>query len=89
MTTRKSININLEVGQIILVGQNQEPAEITKIEFHENSGDIQINTTRGPRKALTFKLLSDEEQQCLMKASKKKKSKKEETKVSKSADKYR
>lgn len=71
---RKNININLEEGQIILVGQNEEPAEITKIEFFEKSGDIKINTTKGPRKALTFKLLSKEEQEQRMKSNKKKKS---------------
>jgi hypothetical protein len=54
--TMKSISLNLELGQTILVGKNNEPAEITKIEFHEKSGEVNINTTKGPRKALTFKL---------------------------------
>jgi hypothetical protein len=54
--TLRNINLNLELGQTILVGQNNEPAQITKIEFHEQSGEININTTRGPRKVLTFKL---------------------------------
>lgn len=56
MSTLKNIQVNLEIGQEIVVGQNNERATITKIEFHERSGEININTTRGPRKALTFKL---------------------------------
>jgi len=54
--TLKNISLNLELGQTILVGQNNDKAQITKIEFHEKSGEVSINTTRGPRKALTFKL---------------------------------
>lgn len=54
--TLRNISLNLELGQTILVGKNNEPAEITKIEFHEKSGEVTLNTTRGPRKALTFKL---------------------------------
>jgi len=54
--TLRTISLNLEIGQTILVGPNDTPAEITKIEFHEKSGEININTTKGPRKALTFKL---------------------------------
>lgn len=54
--TLKKLAIDLELGQTILVGPNREPAEITKIEFHERTGEISINTTRGPRKALTFAL---------------------------------
>ena len=61
MSTLRNISLNLELGQTILVGKNNEPAEITKIEFHEKSGEITLNTTRGPRKALTFKLAPDEE----------------------------
>ena len=41
------------------MGQNNEPAEITKIEYHERSGEVSINTTKGPRKALTFRLVED------------------------------
>lgn len=52
----RELSLNLEVGQTIMVGPNNEPAEITKIEFHEKSGEIDINTTKGPRKALTFRL---------------------------------
>jgi hypothetical protein len=61
MSTLKNINLSLELGQTILVGKNKEPAEITKIEFHEKSGEISLNTTRGPRKALTFCLCNSEE----------------------------
>ena len=59
MSTLRNLNLNLELGQTILVGQRNEPATITKIEFHEKSGEVSINTTRGPRKALTFKLCED------------------------------
>lgn len=61
MSTLRNININLELGQHILVGQNDERATITKIEFHEKTGEVNINTTRGPRKALSFKLCSQDE----------------------------
>lgn len=61
MSTLRNLNVNLELGQTILVGQNREPAQITKIEFHEKSGEININTTKGPRKVLSFALCSDEE----------------------------
>jgi hypothetical protein len=54
--TLKHININLELGQEILVGPNNDRAKITKIEFHEKSGEVNINTTKGPKKALTFRL---------------------------------
>lgn len=54
--TLQNLNLNLEIGQTILVGPNHEPAEITKIEFHEKSGEVTLNTTKGPRKALTFRL---------------------------------
>jgi len=54
--TLRNINLSLELGQTILVGPNDTPAEITKIEFHEKTGEININTTKGPRKVLTFKL---------------------------------
>lgn len=59
MSTLRNISLNLELGQTILVGQNNEPAQITKIEYHDRTGEININTTRGPRKVLTFRL-SDE-----------------------------
>ena len=35
-----SIQINLQLGQEILVGKKQEKARITKIEHFEKSGDI-------------------------------------------------
>lgn len=59
--TLRNISLNLELGQTILVGKNNEPAEITKIEFHEKSGEVTLNTTRGPRKALTFKLCEEDQ----------------------------
>lgn len=61
MSKLKNINLNLELGQTILVGPNDTPAEITKIEFHEKSGEININTTKGPRKVLTFKLCEQDD----------------------------
>jgi hypothetical protein len=62
MSTLRNISLNLELGQTILVGPNNEPAEITKIEFHEKSGEININTTKGPRKALTFRLCEQQDE---------------------------
>ena len=59
MSNLRNLNINLEVGQQILVGQNNEHAEITKIEYFDKTGEVSINTTRGPRKALTFRLCDD------------------------------
>lgn len=61
MSTLRKLTIELELGQTVLVGQGHKPAEITKIEYHERTGEININTTRGPRKALTFRLLPVEE----------------------------
>ncbi|MEK9806204.1 MAG: hypothetical protein VW551_07920 [Euryarchaeota archaeon] len=61
MSTLKEISLHLELGQEILVGQNNDRATITKIEFHERTGEIAINTTRGPRKALTFRLAPEPE----------------------------
>lgn len=61
MSTLRNISLNLELGQTILVGQNNEPAQITKIEFHEKTGEININTTRGPRKVLTFRLCEQDD----------------------------
>ena len=63
MSTLRNISLNLEIGQTILVGPNKKPAQITKIEFHEKSGEISLNTTEGPRKALTFALLDEAEDQ--------------------------
>ena len=59
MSTLRNINLNLELGQEILVGKNGDRATITKIEFNEKSGEVSLNTTRGPRKALTFRLCDD------------------------------
>lgn len=56
----KNLTLNLELGQEIVVGPNNERAKITKIEFHEKSGEVSLNTTKGPRKALTFKLCEQE-----------------------------
>lgn len=58
----KHVNLTLEVGQEILVGHNDKRAKITKIEFHEKSGDLVINTTEGPRRALNFRLCEQKEQ---------------------------
>ena len=63
MSNLKHLNINLEVGQQIIVGQNNEQAKITKIEYFDKTGEISINTTRGPRKALTFKLCDNSNEQ--------------------------
>ena len=60
MKTLRNLTIDLKVGQEILVGKNEDKAKITKIEYHQKSGDVMINTTRGPRKALSFKLLEEE-----------------------------
>lgn len=57
--TLKQLSVSLFLGQEILVGPNNEKAEITKIEFHEKTGQVDINTTKGPRKALTFRLCED------------------------------
>lgn len=61
MSTLKNINLDLALGQEILVGPNNQKTRITKIEFHEKSGEIILNTTRGPRKALTFRLCEQSE----------------------------
>ena len=59
MSNLNNINLNLELGQEILVGNNNERAKITKIEYHDKTGEININTTRGPRKVLTFRLCEE------------------------------
>jgi hypothetical protein len=61
--TLRNLSLNLEIGQTILVGPNNKPATITKIEFHEKTGEVNINTTQGPRKALTFKLCEQTQDQ--------------------------
>lgn len=60
MSTLRNISLDLALGQTILVGPKKEPATITKIEYHSRSGEITLNTTRGPRKALTFALVEDQ-----------------------------
>jgi hypothetical protein len=62
--TLRNINLNLALGQEILVGPNNDRAKITKIEFHEKSGEVVLNTTRGPRKAFTFRLCEDSDADC-------------------------
>jgi hypothetical protein len=60
MSTLSKLTVDLQIGQTILVGPNNSPATITKIEYHEKSGEIKLNTTRGPRSAFTFKLADSE-----------------------------
>ena len=55
----RRVTINLEVGQDIFIGQHNDRATITKMEYHRHSGEITINTTKGPYKALNFKLSND------------------------------
>ena len=59
MSTLRNISLNLELGQEICVGPKNDRARITKIEFHEKTGEISLNTTLGPRKALTFRILPE------------------------------
>ena len=63
LMTLRNLSLNLELGQTILVGPNNKPATITKIEFHEKTGEVNINTPQGPRKALTFKLCEQTQDQ--------------------------
>jgi hypothetical protein len=56
MSTLSNVTIELSLGDKILVGKNRKPATITKIEYHERTGEIVLNTTAGTRKALTFAL---------------------------------
>ena len=55
-TPMRTLDIHLELGQQIYVGKSKKPAEITKIEYHEKSGEVTINTTAGPRSVFTFSL---------------------------------
>ncbi len=59
--TLRTIDLSLEIGQEILVGQSKKPAKITKIEYHEKSGEVVLGTTRGTRKALTFSLTQNKD----------------------------
>ncbi len=63
MSTLRNINLNLELGQTILVGPNRDTATITKIEYFDKTGEVVLNTTKGTRKALTFALLDTESSQ--------------------------
>ena len=56
MSKLDSVTIELSVGDQILIGKSRTPATITKIEYHERSGDIELRTTKGTRRALTFSL---------------------------------
>lgn len=56
MSKLDTVTIELNVGDQILIGKSRTPATITKIEYHERSGDIELRTTRGTRRALTFSL---------------------------------
>lgn len=56
MSNLNKITVDLELGQTILVGKNNEPATITKIEYFDKTGEISLGTTKGKRKAFTFKL---------------------------------
>ena len=56
MSTLNKITIDLEVGDRILVGKSRKPATITKIEYFERTGTIQLGTTAGKRNALTFSI---------------------------------
>ena len=57
--TLRNINLGLELGQEILVGNSKNPVKITKLEYHEKSGEVVLGTTRGTRKALTFSLINN------------------------------
>jgi len=53
----KSIDIRLRVGQEIMI--KGKPATINKIEYHERTGEIELKTTQGNRRALTFQLVDE------------------------------
>ena len=55
MSSLSRLTVELEIGQTIVVKGRK--VEITKIEYHERSGDVVIGTTGGSRKALTFSLV--------------------------------
>lgn len=60
MADVKTFTLQLEVGQKILVGKDRTPAEITKIEWYERSGELHLRTTLGKRRALTFALPAED-----------------------------
>lgn len=53
----KNIDISLRVGQTIMV--KGKPATINKIEYHERTGEIELKTSQGSRRALTFQLVNE------------------------------
>jgi hypothetical protein len=56
----KNIDISLRVGQTIMI--KGKPATINKIEYHERTGEIALKTTQGYRRALTFQLLPENDE---------------------------
>lgn len=56
MSKLNKITVDLELGQTILVGKNNQPATITKIEYFDKTGEISLGTTKGTRSAFTFRL---------------------------------
>jgi hypothetical protein len=61
MSSLTKLTIDLELGQTILVGKNNEPAEITKIEYFDKTGMVTLGTTKGKRDAFTFRLIPEVE----------------------------
>jgi hypothetical protein len=58
--TVKSVNIQINVGDEILVGKfRNSRAKITKIEV-ASSGDVVLKTTKGERNALTYRKVSEQ-----------------------------
>ena len=60
MADVKTFTLQLEVGQKSLVGRERTPAEITKIEWYERSGELHLRTSAGKRRALTFALPAED-----------------------------
>lgn len=61
MSSLTKLTIDLELGQTILVGKNNEPAKITKIEYFDKTGVVSLGTTKGKREAFTFRLAATTE----------------------------
>jgi len=56
----KRVDISIAVGDEILVGKfRNSKAKITKIEVN-TSGEITLKTTKGERKALTFRRVPED-----------------------------
>ena len=53
----KTITIELAVGDTIMVKGRKE--RINKIEYFARTGEIDLKTTGGSRRALTFQLVDD------------------------------